>query len=54
MHKGECPECRAWRLDGKPPFVHGDGCSYQITDSEITRYIDHEIDELIEEDRNGS
>lgn len=28
---GACQECGSYRLDGKPPYLHADGCSQYWT-----------------------
>jgi hypothetical protein len=38
----ECLTCGAWRLDGKPPFIHERGCPNQPTVAEgIERWLDY-------------
>lgn len=32
----QCPECRAFRLDGKPPTVHRTGCTRSVKEEERT------------------
>ena len=31
---GQCPECRSYRLDGKPPYLHEHGCSLALLPQE--------------------
>lgn len=34
---GQCPECQMFRLDGKPPMLHGKGCSRQPSMDDVIR-----------------
>lgn len=29
LQPNECPACGAYRLDGRPPFIHEHGCPYE-------------------------
>jgi hypothetical protein len=29
LQVNECPACGAFRLDGRPPLIHGHGCPYE-------------------------
>ena len=35
---GACGECGAWRLDGRPPYLHKPGCS-QEGDLQMGRFL---------------
>ena len=40
---GQCPECRMFRLDGEPPYLHTPGCSLTPSREEgIRRWIAQE------------
>jgi hypothetical protein len=36
---GACPGCGAWRSDGRPPYLHRDGCR-RAGDPQLARWAD--------------
>jgi hypothetical protein len=36
---GACGKCGAWRLDGRPPYLHKPGCPHE-DDLQLDRYFD--------------
>lgn len=35
---GACPECGAYRTDGRPPYIHKDGCPHE-GDLQMERWL---------------